>query len=130
MIHNNVFRLQMLTFCIAIVLNLCGQKVVACDCVMYPVRSYIPASEFIFTVKVRQVHQESISYYKGYRATVEVVKVLKGQPLSGQELQFDAIDNSNCAFVFAANETHLLFAFKKDNKFYVYPCLYSGFRLN
>ncbi|NLU92485.1 hypothetical protein [Chitinophaga sp. Ak27] len=120
-----IFKTQILRLCLVVILGLFCQKVIACDCIMYPVTSYIPTSEFIFIVKVKQVHKEEVSYYKGYRATVEVAEVLKGKMFPGQELEFDSIDNGNCTFVFDSNETYLLFAFKKNNKFYVYPCSYS-----
>ncbi len=83
MIRNRTFKAQILALCLVITLNLFCQKTMACDCIMHPVTSYIPTSAFIFTVKVRNVHKEEISYYKGHRATVEVVEMLKGQVLPG-----------------------------------------------
>lgn len=114
---NNLVILALVVF-----ISLLSQKTWACDCVTSPVTTYIPTSDLILTVKVKSVHAEKVSAYKGYRATVKAVESLKGKIPAGQELEFDSADNSDCSFVFSPNETYLLFAYKKGDKYYVYAC--------
>jgi hypothetical protein len=97
----------------------------SCDCIMYPVTSYIKSSDYVFLVKVEKIHKDEDPYITGYRATVIVTEVYKGGVEKGVKLEFDSIDNSDCTPRFKPDETYLLFAFKKNDKYYVYPCTYS-----
>lgn len=87
--------------------------------------SYIKFSDYVFQVKVKKIHKDEDAYLTGYRSTVIVMEVYKGGVEKGVELEFDSIDNSDCTLRFKPDETYLLFAFKKNDRYYVYPCTYS-----
>jgi len=98
-------------------------SVFACDCIMYPVQSYIDTSEYIILAKTERVTQEK-GMPNMHHASMSVTRIFKGGLKKGEIVDFGS-DGSDCSLRFEENKEYLLFCFKMNGKFYVYPCSYS-----
>jgi hypothetical protein len=102
-----------------------------CDCVLEPIEKHIENSEFIFTGKVvenldtiQEINLAVVNPNIGYTAIVKPCKIFKGNITEITEVEFGS-DYSNCALKFEKEKDYLFFAYKKDNKFFIYPCSYT-----
>ncbi|MFA5432540.1 MAG: hypothetical protein WC319_06660 [Candidatus Paceibacterota bacterium] len=107
----------------------------ACDCIVYPVESYINKVDYIFTGKVIELlgDLDSTQYIdipenriffknKSYIVRVVIIERLKTGQLKNDTLEFDS-DYTNCDPVYELGKSYLFFAEKaKDNKFKMAHC--------
>ncbi len=111
----------------------------ACDCIMFPIDSYIKKVDYIFTGKVIEV-LDSIDFEdiidtpnnraymkdRGYRVRVVIIEKIKTKQLKYDTLEFTS-DFSGCDPVYKLNESYLFFADKtKSGKFKMVHCTYWG----
>ena len=103
----------------------------ACDCIMHPIENYIDSSEYILIIKSVRIRDTfNYPYLKenrnvGFTTEASVVRVLKNaNRIENGHINFDS-DYSNCAMKFEVGKTYLIFAFRKNGRFYVYHCSYS-----
>ena len=111
----------------------------ACDCLMYPIETYIDKVDIIFTGKVIELmEQVDTNYYfntpklrefyknKSFRAKVLVLKRLKTGELKSDTLEFTS-DYTNCDPIYELGESYLFFANKTKNETYkMTHCTYWG----
>ncbi len=106
-----------------------------CDCITYPVESYIGNIDYIFTGKViALVENDEFTQFpdspanrkfyadKSYTVQVLIIEKLKTERLRSDTLEFSS-DFSNCDPIYVLGKSYLFFADKlKDNKFKMAHC--------
>ena len=116
-----------------------GYKTYACDCIIYPIETYIKKVDIIFTGKVIELLDtinadkyidtpENIQFYKGkaYTVRVLIIERLKTGQNKSDTLEF-ASDYTNCDPIYKLNESYLFFADKTESeKFKMTHCTYWG----
>ena len=114
-------------------------NIYSCDCLMYPIESYINQVDIIFTGKVIEVlDKNDTSHYlnnsankeffkdKGYRVKVLILKRLKTGKLISDTLEFTS-DFSNCDPLYKLGESYLFFANKcQGERFKMAHCTWWG----
>jgi hypothetical protein len=124
-------------FFLVIVFILYVSKIVACDCILYPISNYVDTTSYILVFKVDSITDKKNEDYeyifeknnKGYTAIGTVIEVVKAKSNLMNKIVFDS-DFSNCDFLFKKGESYLIFAHKRGSVYYVNKCSYSDLLKN
>jgi hypothetical protein len=92
----------------------------ACDCIIYPVKSYYDTTQYVFVGKViNSIRNDTIN-----KAEIEISYYLKGNKVESRVYTIiSSVDN--CGFQFEVNRKYLLFAYFKNEVFILPPCTLS-----
>lgn len=92
----------------------------ACDCIIYPVKSYYDTTQYVFVGKViNSIKNDTIN-----KAELEILYYLKGNK---RESRVYTIISSadDCGFQFEVNKKYLLFTYFKNEVFILPSCTLS-----